>query len=270
MRKMLFAVICLALLGVPTVMAQDDESPALETSAWQVSLFDEEGEPRVVDEAALPEVIVFLSLDDGETLIAVWSGPDVIYTLEDDGTYSGTTLIDESYEFTAMIEVVDENTMEGKSVSVYGSREYMTSLLYERLEDVEAVIYTESERDIIEFTQFGECLGRTDATVGRAWSVPELLVPFQIGEDSLIFARREFVDTGGSFESVQTTEFGTFENVITETFTPMADNSFEYRYHAIAGARDDCEMIYESTFMPFDGDIEPLFERADALAVTDE
>jgi hypothetical protein len=271
MRKILLVSLCLIMLGVSAVFAQDDEPPTIETSAWQVTFLDENGDPEPVeDEDALPEIVVFMSLDDGATLIEVWSGPDIIYTLEDEGLYSGTTLIDESYEFTSTLEVVDENTMHVESVSVYDSREYQSSLIYERLEDVDAAVYTESERDIIEYTQFGECLGRTDTSVGRAWIVPELLVPIQLEEENLIFNSMEFENVGGLFESVRTTEFGSFENVITETFNPTVDDSLDYRYHATAGGRDDCETIYESTFTPFDGDFEALFERAEELADTDD
>ncbi|MCI0711408.1 MAG: hypothetical protein L0154_14740 [Chloroflexi bacterium] len=271
MRRILIGVIALCLLVVPAVVAQDDEPPAFETSTWQVIFLDENGDPEPVeDEDALPEIVVFITLDDGETLIEVWSGVDVIYTLGDDGLYSGATIIEESYTFAATLEILDENTMHAESMSLYGTQEFSSSLLYERLEDVEATVYTESERDIIEYTQFAECLGRVGVEVGRAWTLPELLVPVQVGEDSIIFAGKEFVDVGGAYEIVWTQEFGQFENEITETFTPLDEDTLAYRYHATAGGRDDCEMIYESTFIPFDGDFEALFAHAESLADTDE
>lgn len=271
MRRILLGGIALCLLVVPVVVAQDGEPPAFESSAWQVTFLDENGNPEPVEgEDVLPEVVVFITLNEGETLIEVWSGVDIVYTPGDDGLYSGATIIDENYEFMATLEILDENTMHAESMTLYGTQEFSSSLRYERLEDVEAAVYTESERNIIEYTQFAECLGRVGVEAGRAWTLPELLVPVQLGEDSIIFASKEFVNVGGAYEIVWTQEFGQFENEIAETFTRLADDVLTYRYHAIAGGRDDCEMIYESTFTPFDGDFEALFARAVGLADTDE
>ena len=268
-----FALILIAglLIGGGTLYAQDDPETTSEAAIWYaIELID--GEPVEPEEDTPPATVAFLSLDEGETLIAVWAGPDIVYTRNEEGVYTGVTLIPESYEFEATLEVIDEETMEGTSVLTTGAFESESAYRYVLGEDTETLaVYTEGERTIEEYSQFQECMGRTNVEPGSAWTTPDLLIPIIADpEDNLIiWDQRTFAEGAGGLENVETTEFGTLENVTTRTLTSAGDESFVFRYHAIAGERDDCEMIYESTLTPFDGDFEVLFARAEELADTE-
>jgi hypothetical protein len=271
-RKLALTLIAGLLLAGGVLYAQEDPDTFYEVPLWNVIEL-EDGEPVDPEENTLPLTVAFLSLDEGDTLIAVWAGPDIVYTLNEDGTYAGATLIPEPYEFEATLEVIDETTMQSASVLNAGAFTSETTYRYELSDDAPvARIYTEGERTIEEYSQFQECMGRTDVEVGSAWTTPDLLIPIVVDleEGLMIWDQREFIgDDGGQGTHVETTEFGTLQNVITRTFHPAGDYAFDFRYHAIAGERDDCEMIYQSTFTPFDGDFEALFARAEELGDTE-
>ena len=251
--------------------AQEDPDGFYEVPLWNVIEL-EDGEPVEPEEDVLPRTVAFLSLDDGETLIAVWAGVDIVYTLTEDGTYMGATLIPEPYEYEATLEIIDEATMQSASTLNTGAFTSESAYRYELQEDAPvARIYTEGERTIEEYSQFQECMGRTNVEPGSAWTTPDLLVPLIIDPESstILWDQRTFAEGAGGLENVETTEFGTLENVTTRTLTSGGDESFAFRYAAIAGERDDCEMIYESNLTPFDGDFETLFARAEELGETE-
>lgn len=263
-----FLIICCLIcvgVGVPmTSWAQeDDELPTY--TAWQVTRLDEDGNPEEGSDSEAPaNTVAVLELDEGNTLLIVWAGPDILYELQEDGTYSGHELVDATtYEFSATLEVLDDDTMTSYSVTETERFTFETTIIYERT-DAELMVYTELDRTVIEYTQFTDCLGAS-GEVGRAWITSDLLVPFQISEDSLIWNEQVFTGGGGSYVSERTQPFASFENFITQTFTGTADG-FDYEYHAIANERDDCEMIYESSYVPFDHDFEALYGRAETEA----
>ncbi len=266
-RFLLICCLCLVVVGVPmTTWAQDDDGKDLPTyTAWQVTRLDEDGNPEeALDPEAPGNTIAVLNLDEGDTLLIVWAGPDIIYELQDDGTYSGHELVDSpTYEFSGTLEIIDEDTMSSYSVTETERFTFETTIIYNRT-DAELVVFTELDRTVIEYTQFTDCLGAS-GEVGRAWVTPDLLVPFQIGESSLIWNEQVFTGGGGSYMSERTQPFASFENIITQTFTGTVEG-FDYEYHAIANERDDCEMIYESSYVPFDQDFEALYSRADEQA----
>jgi hypothetical protein len=169
------------------------------------------------------------------------------------------------YEFSATLEIVDDNTMQSESLTETSNFTSEASLLYERIEGTLS-LFVEGEREIVEFSQFQECLGRTGGEVGGAWTRSDLLVPIQITENALMWDQLTFEGGGGVYINVRTEEFGSFENVITQTFTGTAESGFEFSYHAIADGRDDCEMIYNSSYSPFDGDFEAIFAIAAELS----
>ena len=262
------SIVCLLFIMLGSVpfasLAQDDDDTGMPTyTAWQVTRLDEAGNPEEpLDPDAPANKVAILELDEGNTLLFVWAGPDIIYALQNDGTYSGSLLVPSpTYTFTATLEMVDEDTMTSYSVTDTGRFTSETTIVYERTE-VEIVIFTELDRTIVEYSQYAECLGRV-GDVGRAWTTSDLLVPFQIGEDTLIWSQEVFTGDGATFINEKTQPLGAFENIITQTFIGNAEG-FDFSYYAIADGRDDCEMIYESSYVPFDEDFTTLFERAAA------
>lgn len=259
-----FLVCMLAVVPLTGWAQDDDDAEELTYSTWQVTRLDEAGdpEPPLDPDAPAQEVLMF-ELNEGATLLIVWTGSDILYTLQDDGTFSGTELVPRStYTFTATLEMVDEDTFMSYSVTETERFTSETTIIYERTEN-EYALYTELERTIVEYSQFTDCLGR-EGDVGGAWTRSDLLVPIQIGEDTLVWNQLVFEGGADSFINERTQPFGGFENMITQTFTGT-EEGFEFSYHAIADGRDDCEMIYESSYAPFDGDFDALYARAEAL-----
>ena len=267
MKHVIFLALFLLMLMPTFAFAQDDEDEEMGYNIWIVTEIGEDGEPVEADDADEPATeVVVVPMDDGDTLLIIWTGIDIIYTIQDDGTYSGAELYaGGGYEFTATLEIIDEDTLQGHSVVDTGNFESERTLLYERVEDSSIQLFTENERTIVEFTQFTDCLGR-DGTVGTAWTRSDLLVPIAFDEAGLFWNKLQFDGGGGVFINERTQEFGSFENVITQTFTGNAEDGFDFSYEAIADGRDDCEMIYESSYTPFDGDFESIFGRAEELA----
>lgn len=262
-------MICLlvALTATIIVHAQPDPTPTtsvIESSGWLMIDLDEPASPDETE-----NIVVFLNLDDGDTLVEVARGVDMIYQRGDDGSYSGAPLIPTdifTYEIT--LELIDDAARQVASSVSDGSYTYESNLRYERL-DVSYTVWTEVERNIIEFTMIGECLGLVDAVPGSAWTRLDLLTPIRIDEEAgILYMGGEAYSGGdGVYELVEEGPFGQFMQVTTRTVT-VAEDSIAYRHHSIADERDDCEMIYESSFVPFDGDAESLFERAATLAET--
>jgi hypothetical protein len=106
-RKFALLLIAGLLLATSALYAQDEPETEYEVSVWNaVEVVD--GEPVEPEADDLPLTVTFLTPDNGETLIAVWSGPDIVYTRAEGDTYSGVTLVsEEAYEFEATLEVID-------------------------------------------------------------------------------------------------------------------------------------------------------------------
>ena len=272
MKQITLLSVLLMLVSPLIAVAQDDDDEILSYSVWVVTDVDAEVD-AVEDDSVLPNEVVVISLDDGETLLIIWAGSDIIYTRQDDGTYSGAELVaGGGYEFEATLEIIDDNTMQSDSVVQTGSFTSETTLRYALVEDedIAAQLYVEGEREIVEFSQFQECLGRTDVTVGRAWTRSDLLVPMRFTDDGLIWNEMVFEGGGGVYINERTEEFSSFENLITQTFTATGEGNFDYNSHAIADGRDDCEMIYNSSYAPFDGDFEAIFAMAEELSAAED
>ncbi|RMF77211.1 MAG: hypothetical protein D6737_18445 [Chloroflexi bacterium] len=261
MRKIIGIALLLTLSVTGIVMAQDDDETAFTASGWLWTDLDDDAS----DEGA-ETFVVFLSPDDGATLIEVARGADVVYTLSDDGLYSGATLVPAAVDFAATLEVIDEDTRQVMSVTRTGALTFETNLQYDR-SDVAFGVWVEGERDLMEYTMFAECLGREDGSPPSAFATPDPILPIAIDDEAgtlTIGGDLVLSGGGGVYERVDEAPFGQFTQVITQTAT-VSDDSIAFTYHAIADGRDDCEVRYETTFVPFDADYEALLERGDML-----
>lgn len=246
-----------------TLMAAD--SLELVASAWEVSTLEE----AATDEP--PQDVIFLELDDGETLIEVTDGPDIVYTRTDDTTYAGSLLVPtDSYGFEATLTLIDDDTREITSATETSYSTYESNFRYVRT-DREYGVWVEGERTLEEYSLFAECLGRTDVSPPDAWVTPDPILPIALQDDEavLLLGDTELSGTGGTYIYEEAGTFGQFPAVTTQTAT-VADNVITFDYYRIADERDDCELRYTTTYYPFNGDYELLFSRADSLSDRDD
>jgi hypothetical protein len=249
-----FMILILSLSLALAAHAQtDEEAPdgIITAEAWQFTDLD--------DDTAEPGMVLFLTLDEGDTLIEVAAGEDLIYTRVDDQSYSVAPLIPtDAYEYEGTLTVVDADTRQLAAVTTTGSFTFESNLEFTRT-DLTYEVWSETERTVSEYSLFQECMGRTNVTPGEAWTTPDPLVPIRVDDEALYIGSKAYPGGGGSYELVSEAQFGQFPEVITETIT-VAEDAITYNYHAIADERDDCEMIYEAALVPFDGDYEALLE----------
>lgn len=263
MQYLLLLCLILFALTTPLFAQETDETSNHLYSAWTVTdlLADD-------DDAAIEDYVVFLQVDD-DTLLEVWSGADVVYTLEADGSYSGTSLLPDDYEFLATLTFIDEDTIETYSEINAGFFTSTRNLLYQRT-DMLVGVWIEAERDLQEYSMFGECMGRVDTSPPRAFSEPDPILTIHIDEEAGELVIGKHVLTGsGTYELEEESEFGQFIQVVTQTAV-VTEDTIDFTYHAIADGRDDCELIYETQYLPFDADYEAFFELVDSLVAGSE
>jgi len=257
---LLFIILCAA---TETIIAQDDDMPDNLYSAWTVTdLLAEDGDEPIEN------LVAFLHIDE-ETILEVWTGADVIYTLQDDGTYSGANLLPVGYDFSATLTIIDEDTYETFSEISSGTFTTETNLLYERTE-IEIGVWIEPERDLQEFSLFGDCMGRVDVSPPLAFSQPDPILTILIDEDAGELVLGENVLTGsGTYELEEEDTFGQFARVTTQTAV-VSEDAIDFSFYSIADSRDDCELIYETQFLPFDGDYEDFFDLVEEISEPEE
>lgn len=262
-KPLVVLLLLIAVLDVGIVTAQDDDdAPETVTAAlWErVNL---EAEP---DAEAVPVYVVFLASDDATTLLEVAYGADVLWTRQGDGTYSGTSLVPtDAYEFTATLEVVDADTMQAMSLLNYGNFASELHLEFRR-SDFEAEVWVEARRDLTEYTLFGPCLGLESTSPPGAYANPDPIVAVWLDEDAgeLVIGENVYLGGGGTFSRETLGTFGTFEQVTTETVL-VSEGQLDLDFYSVAGERDDCELRFTSTYIPYDGDMAALMERAAAI-----
>jgi hypothetical protein len=265
MKYFVLILMLVFAVGASCLMAQEaTEVPSesgVTAEAWLVTDLDEEE-----SEDAVARYVVFLTLDDGDTLIEVAAGEDVIYTKGEDGLYSGAPLIPtDRYEFEATLEVVDDDTYQVASAIKTGSLTFESNLLFER-SDLEFGVWVEGERNLTEYSMFAECMGRVGVEPPGAFAEPDPILLIRVDDEAgtLTIGNTVLAGGGGAYELVEEGEFGQFTQVVTQTAS-VSEASIAFTYHAIADERDDCELHYETTFTPFDGDFEALMARAEEL-----
>lgn len=262
MKKYLLLLLMM-LLFTYTVFAQDadeTDNDSSRASAWVVTdLSLEDGDIPIIT-----GYISFLELDDG-SILEIWDGYDMLYTLDDEGLYIGETLIPVRYDYYATLDVVDEDTIKSNLISDFGFTSVESPLLYERT-DIEIGIWVAIEHELIEYSLLAECMGRADAIPATLFSMPDPIVTVLIDEETneLFISNSVLFGDGVTFEVEEESEFGQLTQVITRTAI-VSENVINYTYHTIADNRDDCELYYETQFIPFDGDFEGFFTQIETI-----
>lgn len=260
---LIIGLVLLLLLSAASVFAQE-ATPETDASRLRGTIWLRTDPERPDDE---PAPVLFITIDEDGTLIEVEDGLDVLYTPIDETSYSGAMLIPtDLFTFEAALTLMDEERREVVSTTTTSFSHSTRTLIYLRGEQ-EFEVWSEVERTVIEYSLFQECMGVSNLRLGSTWTATDPLLPLRLDEESgsLVIGRRTFAGADGSFERVQEAPFGQFTQVITETAT-LSDAELLLRYHAITDERDDCEMIYEARYAPFDGDYAALFAAIEARA----
>ena len=262
MRRSCIVVISIVLLySFVSALAQDAEEPGV-APAWLAT--DEAGD------ADQPRYVIFLFLDDGETILEAGFGADVIYTLEADGTYSGTPLVPNGFDFSATLTLIDDQTIQVVSETSSGIFTTESDITY-TLTDVQAGIWIENPREIIDFSKFGECIGREPIAAPGGFADSDPILPLFIDGETGELRRGPEILTGDgtTFEVEIDGEFGEYTDITTLTAI-VDEETIDFTYYSIAGGREDCVMHYVSSYTLFDGDVAGVFERVEAMVEDEE
>ena len=260
MRILSLVIIMVILCLTSTlIMAQDtnEEDPeAVTATLW---LANEED----ADEDAEPRYVAFLFMDDGATILEAGFGTDVLYQLGEDGIYAGQTFVPSAFEFSATLEIIDDETIQVSSETTSGTFTTSSDITY-TLSDIEAHIWVENPREVIEFSKFGECMGRDLPEPPGAFADADPILPIIIDDEvgELRLGPHVLLGDGNTFELEVEGQFGQFTDVTSRTAI-VGDETIDFSYYSIADERDDCEMIYESSYALYDGDFEAMMERID-------
>ena len=232
-----------------------------------------EGEtPAPPDDSVPPVWTAILSSEDGAVMIAAAMGADVLFIRDDDtGDYAGSQLVPGGADFGSTLHITGPDTMEETATISYGAFDDHYLLSYTRVEGVTAQFWSEVERSFSDVGFFGPCLGRTDADPGPGWSNPDPIIPVIFGDEgSLTIDDLEFSGGGGSFVNESLREAGQSSIATTRTVTLVSDTEIEFTFEMVLDERDDCQVIYTSTWVPFDGDVDALVARAESLGTEEE
>lgn len=263
----LFIIVLVGVMGVGWVGAQDDDELELPITAVAWQRIDSNAPPDFDGE---PAYVVFLESDDGATLYEIEAGVDTIYTRNTDGSYSAAPLMPtDAYELTATLVNVNDDTRRVHALLNYGNFASERNLDYLRTEIVYE-LWVEQERELTEYSMFGECLGLVDATPPRTYARPDPIVPIRFDEEEGTLYLGNLMLSGGPVTYMREEEdtFGIFGRVTTETAI-VSEGRIEWTFHSIADERDDCELRFNATYVYFDGDYAALMERAISLGTTD-
>lgn len=255
---LLLALPALSLTGPLAAQEATPEASAdglITVSGWITTEADEDAPDD-------PVYTIFLDLADGETILEIGTGADVVYTRQADGTYSGAPLVPtDAYTLEATLEIVDDETRQSNSTLSSTAFTSETSRMYTR-SDAAFSIWVEGDRTLTEYSLFAECLGLTSATPPRTFATADPIVPVRIDEEAGLLWIGDWELTGSGTYTRETEEpFGQFNRVTTEVAV-VDPGAIQFSYHAIADERDDCELRYTSIYTPFDGDLEALLGRA--------
>ncbi len=256
--RMQFLTVFLLLAFTAVSLKAQETTPEpdglITVSGWITTEADEDAPEE-------PVYTVFLDLDDGETILVIGTGADIVYTRQTDGTYAGAPLVpSDAYDLESVLEIIDEDTRQTNSITTTTAFTSERSLLYSR-SDTEFSIWVEGDRSLTEYSMFAECLGLTSATPPGVFATADPIVPVRIDEDAglLWIGRWQLVGSGTYTREIEE-PFSQFTRVTTE-IANVSDGMIDYSYHSIAGERDDCELRYTSVYTPFDGDLGALLAR---------
>lgn len=227
-------------------------------TAWRATYTDEAGIPMIDSDAGEEEAIDTAFLEYEDSLISVWNGGDFIYTGSPESGYSGTFLVtDPDIDVTTVLTFIDEDTrFEVRYTTLFGT-EYAEYVTYART-DYEIEIWSENARSFLDASMINTCLGKNPGMLGFAYTMPDLLMPFRFQEDGTVLMDEKLY-VGGEHEATNSSPFIT---IVTRRSLALGEGSIGFRLQSIADGRDDCQLIYESNFRPFDEDFEALFATA--------
>jgi hypothetical protein len=263
----LCAAILLAL--VLPVSAQDDLPLA---GHWREIAVESDGSDcfgaeSTTDETSTEEaediIVTFGVYDDGDTLVGVRGLEDFLFTRSDDGTYEGSFLaiLSDGYEYHSTLTVESPTEMTSVSETIVFECTITSTVRYERLEGDGSQLWTETAREVLNTSLLGECLGRTLITPPVWVTMPDFMVAVRVDEaaGTAYFNGDEYVGSGGSFARVEDTSDDPYlPTVETYTLEIISDEALTHSLASISYEREDCQIAYSGTFVPFDGDFEAL------------
>lgn len=255
----IIVILCLTSTLIMSQDTDDEEREAVTATLW----FAKEEDSDADDE---PRYVAFLFMNDSETIVEAGFGADVLYHLGDDGLYSGQMLVPSAFEFTATLEIIDDETIQVSSETTSGTFTTASDITY-TLTEIEANIWIENPREIIEFSKFGECMGRDLPDPPGAFADADPILPIIIDDEvgELRLGPHVLLGGGDAYELEVEGQFGQFPDVTTRTAI-VGDESIDFSYYSIADGRDDCEMIYESSYVLYDGDFEAMMEQINDMS----
>ena len=247
-----------------------EEIPAHRVQAWIASYTDEDGTALTDPDTgeAIGIDTAFLEYEGG--LIAVWPGNDFVFSEDEDGILTGTFLLtDPDIVASSVLTIIDEDTRsEVRTLRLFGT-EQTNYITYSRSAD-EIEIWTESARNFLEDSMLSTCMGRPSVTLSFGYTAPDLLMPFRFNDDgSVLMDGRLYV--GGEHEDVSTREFaGTSTTTVTIRSLDTGGSSIGFGMESTTDGRDDCQLIYESSFSPFDSDFIALLANAETIGAEED
>jgi hypothetical protein len=235
------------------------------------------GESTSSDEEVEAEdvIVTFGVYDDGETMLGVRGLEDFLYTRSADGTYEGSFLaiLSEGYEYHATLTVESPTEMSVVSETVIFDCTASATVRYERLEGDGGQLWTETAREVTNHSFFDECLDVTLISLPVWVRLPDFLVAVRFDEDNGLayYNGAEYEGGGGSFTRVEDTSDDPYlPTVVTYTLEVVGDDALVHSMASIAYEREDCQIAYTGTLVPFDGDIEALTTTIEETLAAEE
>jgi hypothetical protein len=280
-----FWVIVFLVMAMPT-WAQDDLPLAgdwreIYVESDSSDCFGGGGDDTTSDDSAeeveVPEVIVTFGVyNDGETLLGVRGLEDFLYVRSADGTYEGSFLVilSEGYEYHATLTVVSPTEMLVEAETVIFDCTTTATVRYERLEGDGSQLWTETSREVLDASFFGDCLGRTIISLPVWVRLPDFIVAVKFDEANGLayYNGDEYEGGGGSFTRIEDTSDDPYlPTVVTYTLEAAGDDALVHSMSSIMYEREDCQIAYTGTLIPFDGDLDALnIYIEDTLEATEE
>lgn len=259
-------MIVLLVMALPT-WAQDDVPLA---GDWREIVVESDssdcfggGESSTEAVEAEEVIVTFGVYDDGATLIGARGLEDFLYVRNADGTYEGSFLVilSAGYEYHATLTVVSPTEMSVVAETVIFDCTATATVRYERLEGDGSQLWTETTREVLDASFFGECLGRTVTLLPEWVRLPDFIVAIRFDEDNgtAYYNGDEYEGSADGFTRVEDSSDNPYlPTVATYTLEVVDDDALVHALSSIMYAREDCQIAYTGTLAPFDGDLEAL------------
>jgi hypothetical protein len=245
-------------------ISEDEESPCSEPlepgdvltlPAWRANDLANPEEPE--------ERVLFLEIDEN-TIIEIWRGPDIVYTRSGgSGPFTGSLLQPGGYEFSATLQLNEDGTRLSTSSVSSGAFDSESRTEY-TLTDEEYIVVTEVNRLLYDYSMFSTCMGLTGVQPGRAWVVPDLLIPLRVEPDAVYLGAKGLPEFGPNVYREELSDPSGEASSFTLGLT--GDQIGYIHYEERLDGRRDCRIVYESMLVPYSGDLEGLRSRAGRYA----